>query len=76
MEPTSSKRKGDQLWEIKKYKGQHTSMNPLMNRDHQQLDILYISTLIRQLVRPELSILVTVIHTVVICITGSYSYTG
>lgn len=43
----AAKRKGDDLWEIRKYKGPHTCFNLLMNRDHRQLDVLYISTIIK-----------------------------
>lgn len=47
------------MWEISKYKGLCTCLNQLMNRDHRQLDILYICTMInpisKALVRAEVS---------------------
>lgn len=35
----AAKRKGDGLWEIRTYRAPHTSINPIMNRDHRQLDV-------------------------------------
>lgn len=46
-----------------------------MNRDHGQLDVLYISTLIRSLVRTELFISVVAIQALSPQITGSYPCT-
>lgn len=61
MQFTCCKAKGDELWKIKKYKGKLTCVNPLMNREALQLNVLYISSLIRPLVKPELSISVAAI---------------
>lgn len=36
---------------LKNAKGPHIYINSLMNRDHRQLDVLYLSTLIRLLVQ-------------------------
>lgn len=47
-------------------------MNPLMNRDHLQLDVLYIATAIRLLLRAELSISVVTVQAYVAQITNSY----
>lgn len=57
------KRKRDDMWEIRKYKGSNTCMNPLMNRNHRQLDVLSISIIIKPLVMAEVSISVTAIQT-------------
>lgn len=46
----------------KKYKGQDTCVNPLINRDHWQPYVLYISTLIMPLVKAELAILVAAVE--------------
>lgn len=39
--------KGGEVVEIKRYKGLHTCVNPLTKREHQQLDVVYKSALIR-----------------------------
>lgn len=57
-----AKQKGNELWGIKRYKFPHICVNPVMNMDNKLLDVLYISTLIRPLVRVELSILVATIQ--------------
>lgn len=49
MDCTCYQMKVNELWEIKKYKGPDTCMNPVMNMHHRWLDVLYISTLIRAL---------------------------
>lgn len=67
--------KGDELWEIKKYKGPHTCINSLMNMDHGQLDVVCISILVSPLVRAELSISISAIQAAVQQMTGTYSCT-
>lgn len=57
----TSKRKGDELWKIKKYKGPHTCVNTLMNMDH-RLDVAYISSLVSPVVRAELFISISTIQ--------------
>lgn len=69
----ATRRKGDELWEIKKYKGPHTCVNPLMNRDHRQIDVAYISSLVSPVNRADLSISVSAIQAAVQQITGTYS---
>lgn len=69
------KTKGDELWKTKKYKGPYTYVNPVMNIYHRQLDVIYISALIRLLVKVELSISVAAIHAIIVQITGTYSST-
>lgn len=44
------------MLKIKKYKGPHTCMIPVINRNHSQLDIMYISIMTRPLVKAEVSI--------------------
>lgn len=58
-----------------KKKGPHTCLNLLMNMDHRKLDVLYISTLVRPLVRAELFISISAIQAVVQQIIGTYSCT-
>lgn len=67
----TSKRKGDELWKIKKYKGPHTCVNTLMNMDH-RLDVAYISSLVSPVVRAELFISISTIQAVVQQIMGTY----
>lgn len=50
----------------KKYKGSYTCVNPHMNEDHRQLDVLYIYTLIRSLLNVELAISVAAIQSTVV----------
>lgn len=50
-------------------------MNPLMNRDHRQLDVLYISTLIKPLMSAELSNSVAAIQVALGHTISSYSCT-
>lgn len=71
----AAKRRKDDMWEIRKYKGPHSCVNPLMNKEHRQLDVPYISTIIKPLVRAEVSISVAAIQAAVSQITGSYSCT-
>lgn len=68
----AAKRKGDELWEIKKYKGPHTCVSPLMNMDHRQLDVAYISFLDSPVVRADLSISISTIQATIQQITGTY----
>lgn len=63
------------MWEIKKYKGPHTCVNPLMNQDHRQVDVRYVVTLVRPLVRAGLSISIAAIQAAVQQMTGTYSCT-
>lgn len=58
----AAKRKGDDLWEIKKYKGTHTCMNSLTSRGHRQFDVRYKSALIRLLAKAALFISVAAIQ--------------
>lgn len=53
------------MYEIKKYKGPHTCMGSIMNKVYRQLDILYIPTVIKTLLRAEVSISVSIIQAVV-----------
>lgn len=43
----------------------HSCVNPPMNREHRQLDVPYISTIIKPLVRTEVSISVAAIQAAV-----------
>lgn len=53
------------MWAIRKYKGPHSCVNPLINREHRQLDVPYISTITKLLVRTEVSISVAAIQAAV-----------
>lgn len=59
---------------LKKCKGR-ISRDPLMSTDHQQLDVCYISALIRLLVAAELSISMAAIQAFASQITVTYSCT-
>lgn len=71
----SAVKENGRLWGIIKYKGSCTCMNPLMNKDYQQLDVPYISTFIRLLVKVESSISNPAIHATVAHIMAFYCYT-
>lgn len=58
--------KRGRVGEIKKYKCPHTWVNHLMNKDHRQPDVLYLSTLIGPLVRAELSMSVVAIQAAIV----------
>lgn len=53
VEASCDEKETGQLWKIKKYKGSPTCVHK------QQLYVMYISTMIEQLVKAEVSILVT-----------------
>lgn len=56
------KTRGDELWETKKYKDQHTCIKIMMNRDHSHLDVRYILPVLKGFVRAEVPFSVSVIH--------------
>lgn len=60
-----TKQKGDEICEIKKYKGPHTCVSSVINKVYRQLDVLDIPTMIKTLVRAEVSISVSIIQAVV-----------
>lgn len=71
-----AKRERDNLLEIRTSKGLQTCMNPMMNRDNRQLDVMYIRDMIKTLVRVEMTILVDTIQAAVARMTRSYVYTS
>ena len=48
--------KGTWFFEIRKYEGPHTCVNPILNRDHLQLDSSFIAHQIKALVKAQMSI--------------------
>ena len=58
--------KGTSLFEINKYSGPHTSVNPCMNQDHHQLDSNLIVVHIEGMIKTQFTLLVAVIQTSVV----------
>ncbi|KAL6512976.1 hypothetical protein OROHE_019766 [Orobanche hederae] len=57
--------RGASFFKVKKYDGPHTCINPIINRDHLQLDSGFVAGQIKSLVKAQLSITLTGIEALI-----------